>query len=167
MKITMFKLYKTSIICSSALGIFVIVGSIIFTIYYYSGVGLDDFIVLLDAIPIGIAISLFPILINYKQLTHVFLNHEKCISYSLLRKKLCQININENVFYSFFDVRFAYAPSVKFIALSNMPFKCEQNHKSILEKKFYGSYDQKQIIIFPYDDYVAPLLNLDNWHKIN
>ena len=167
MKISMFKFYKTTIICFMTLGIFAIIGSIIFTVYYYSGVGLDDYIVLLWVIPMGIAVSLFPILINYKQLTHVFLNHEKCISYSLLRKKLCQINLNEPVFYSFFDVRFAYTPSVRFIALSNIPFRCEQNPKSFFEKKFYGSYDQKQIIIFPYGEQVVPLLNLDNWHKIN
>lgn len=167
MKISMFKFYKSTIIFCSILGIFTIVGSIIFTIYYYSGVGLDDYIMLFLVIPIGIGVSLFPIIINYKQLTHVFLEHDKCISYSLLRKNLCQINFNESVFYSFFDVRFLYEPPIRFIALSNMSFKCVQDTKSIFEKKFYGTYNQKQIIIFPYDDQVVPLLNLDNWHRIN
>ncbi len=164
MKISMFKFYKTSVISFIALATILIIASLAYTAFYTDG-EMDECIMMYISIPIGFAISLFPILINYRQLTHVSLDHDKCISYSLLGKKLCQINYNEYVFYSFFDVRFAYAPPVRFIALSNLPFVCNQNPKSIFEKKFYGAYDQKQIIIFPYDDQVAPLLNLDNWQK--
>lgn len=167
MKISMFKFYKSSFICLLSLGLCVISGSIIFTISNYQGVGIDDFIMLFLVVPIGIVVSLFPVLINYKQLTHISLDHEKCISYSLLGKRLCQTNYNITVFYSFFDVRFAYVPPVRFIAISNMPFKCEQNPKSVFERKFYGCYNQSRIIIFPYDDKVASFLNLDDWHKIN
>ncbi len=167
MKINMFKFYKISCICLLSLGLCVILGSIILTICNYQGIGIDDFIMLFLAVPLGIVISLFPVLINYKQLTHISLDHEKCISYSLLGKRLCEINYHTTVFYSFFEVKFLYAPPVRFIAISNMPFKCEQNPKSIFDKKFYGCYDQSRIIIFPYDDKVALFLNLDDWQKIN
>lgn len=134
MKISLLKYYKTSIISLSALGIFAIVLSFIFT--FFDGSNLDDYIMLFVTVPVGIAVSLFPILINYKQLTCVVLSHEKCISYSLLRKKLCQINFDEHVFYSFFDVRFSYKPVVRFIALSNMPFNCEQNNNISFKRSF-------------------------------
>lgn len=166
MKIGLLKYYKSNFICFLMLGVCIIVGAIIFTFYYYQGEGLDDFIMLFLAVPIGIVISLFPILISYKQLNFVYLENDMCVSYSLLKKKLCQVNYNERVFYSFFDVKFAYAPVVKFIALSNTPFLCKQNPESFLEKKFYGTYDNTRIIVFPYDKQVAQRLNIDDWHNV-
>lgn len=167
MKISMFKFYKTSIIVGLVYGSIVLIGSIIISVYYATGNILDDCILPICGITLALLGGLSPALINVRQLNHVYLDHERCISYSLLRQKLCQVNYNEYVFYSFFDVRFAYAPPVKFIAISNMPFKCEQNPKSIFDKKFYGYYDRSRIVIFPYDDKVASFLNLDDWKKIN
>ena len=151
----MFKFYKNSFIFSLTLGIFVIVGSVIFTINYYRGVGVDDFIMLFLGIPIGVLNALFPIFLNYRQLIYIVLDERKCISYTLFKKKLCQVDFDRYVYYSFFDVKFAYSPLVKFIALSNMPFICNQNSKSVFEKKFYGAYDQRKIIVFPYDNQLA------------
>ena len=119
MKISMFKFYKYSIIFFISSGLFVIFGSIILTIYYYRGVGIDDFIMLFLAVPTGIGTSLLPVILYYKLLTHISLDHEKCISYSLLGKQLCSTNYNTTVYYSFFDVKWTYEP-VRFIAISNI-----------------------------------------------
>lgn len=167
MKINMFKFYKAGIICLLTLGIIEIIGSIIFTAYYYTGNGIDDCIILFIAFPIGLVVALFPICISYRQLTYVLLDDTKCTSYSLLRKRLCEVDFKESVFYSEFYVKFAYKPRVKFIALSNEPFVCKQNSESAFEKKFYGAYNQNKIIIFPYDEHTSPLLNLDEWHAVN
>ena len=167
MKISMFKFYKIDIICFLTLGIFVIVGSIIFTIYYYSGNGVDDYIFLLLCIPLGIFIILFPICLFYRALIYVLFEDKKCTSYSLLKKKLCEVDLSNRVFYSEFYVKFLYVPPIKFIALSNEPFVCKQNPKSILERGFYGSYNQKKIIIFPYDEQIASFLSFDEFQRIN
>jgi len=158
MRINMFKFYKTSFICSLILGIFTIIGSVIFTIYYYSGVGIDDFIMLFIGVPLGLSIIIFPICINYRQLGYITIDKNECISYSFFKREICRIDFCKRVYYSFFDVKFSYSPSVKFIAFSNQPFICNQKSNSVFKKSFYGSYDKTQIIILPYDKNLPLLL---------
>lgn len=166
MTIPMFKFYKNSIICFAAIGLLIIIGSLVFTAYYQTGDGADDYIMLFVAVPIAVLIALFPIFLNYKHLTQVQLNENHCVSYTLCRKKLCTVDFKKPVFYSAFYVRFAYAPPVKFIAVSNVPFTVEQNCTLLSKRGFYGAYNQKRIIVFPYDEQVASLLNLEKWEKI-
>ncbi len=161
MKISMFRFYKTSIITALVYGMIVLIGSIILSCYYATH------IFLIIGLAFALLAAVFPIKIYHRNLTHVLLEREKCIAYSLFNQKLCQVNFNEKTFYSFFDVRFLYAPPVRFIALSNTPFQCVQNTKSIFEEKFYGVYNQKRIVIIPYDAQVAPLLKLNAWCKNN
>ena len=167
MKISMFRFYKTQIITGFVYGIVVLIGTIIISTHYATGNILDDCILPICGFSLALIGGLSPVLINIRQLNRVVLKHDSCISYSIFRRKLCEVKYSERVFYSLVDVRFAYAPPVRFIALSNRPFTCEQNPKSIFGKKFYGTYDQNQIILFPYDGQVAPLLNLKDWYKMN
>lgn len=167
MKISMLKCYKTNIICFATLGLLMIVGAIVFTVYYYTGSGLDDYIMLFIAVPGGLCIALFPILLNYKHLTHLVLNTQICTSYSFLGKKRCTVHFAEKVYYAVFYVQFAYAPQIRFIALSNEKYVCENRPRSIFEKSFYGKYNPKKIIVFPYDEKVAPLLHLNDWIRVN
>ena len=136
------------------------VGAIVFTVYYYTGSGLDDYIMLFLAVPEGLGVALFPILLNYKQLSHAVLDTQTCTSYSFLGKKHCTVHFAEKVYYAVFYVKFAYTPQIRFIALSNEKFVCENRPRSIFEKSFYGKYNPKKIIVFPYDEKAAPLLHL-------
>lgn len=158
MKINTLKFYKVSFVCFFILGLIVIISSIIFTIDHCVGAGVDDLIMLFIGIPAGLAIVIFPWIINYKQLIYVVFDKTTCTSYSLFKKKLCQIDFEKPIYYFIFNVTFSYAPSVKFVSISNMPFICEPKAKSIVKKKFYGNYDTKKIIIFPYDDNIAKRL---------
>ena len=162
MKINMFQFYKRTTICFFVLAIIVLSGSVLLVFAFWTGCK-EDFIILISGTLISTICFCFPILLNYRQLTRVLLDTEKCTSYSFLGKILCEIQLDKNVLYSIFFVRFAYAPAVKFIAISNEPFVCEQLQKNFLEKTFYGTYNQKKIIIFPYDEKVIPYLNLDKW----
>lgn len=166
MSIYTFKFYKNSIICFAVIGLLVIIGSVVFIAYYHTNEGVEDYIMLFITIPAAVMIALFPILLNYKHLTQVQINENNCVAYSFLRRKLCTVHFNEQVFYSVFYVRFAYAPPVKFIAVSNEPFSFEHNHKHISKRSFYGAYNQKKIIVFPYDEQVAALLNPEKWKQI-
>ena len=174
MKISMFKFYKARCIFFLIMGAALIAGAIAFTIYFYSGAGIiEDFLLLILAVPMAPIIALLPFFMSYGQMTHVILDEGKCVSYSLLNKKLCRVRYDKDVFYSFFYVKFLYEPEVRFIALSNSPFQCRQTLAEItditgaLKKKFYGTYNQRKIIVFPYDETVAPLLHLDDWHMNN
>ena len=160
MKINMFRFYKTGCVCFFILGLFIIIGSIIAAFQFYRNIGIGDFIIVFVGVPIGVVVALFPIFLYYKQLTYVTLEKNKCTSYSLFKKKLCQVDYNIKVYYSFFDVNFLYSPTVKFVALSNMPFECD-NRVGIIKKGFYGSYDQTKIIIIPYDNQVSSMIKLD------
>ena len=166
MIIHMSKFYKTSIICFIVIGLLIIISALVFTVYYHNGEGLSDYIMLFVTVPIALLTILFPILLNYKHLTQVHLNENTCIAYSFLRKKLCTVNLKKQVFYSVFYVRFAYAPQVKFIAVSNAPFTVEQNCNCISKRGFYGAYNKKKIIVFPYNEQVASLLYLEKWEPI-
>ncbi len=162
MKIRTFNYYKTTITVFLALGVLLNIFAFIMA------VDIDEYIFFYYSIPISLVIAFFPIIIDYKHIISVHLDHEKAISYSLLNKKLCQVNFKDTVFYSFFDVKFLYATSVKFIAVSNEPFLCDENCKSSFKRGFYGSYDQKSIIVFPYNtDYplLRTLLNDKNWRN--
>lgn len=166
MTIHMLKFYKNSIICFAAIGLLIIIGALIFTAYYQTGEGVDDYIMLFVAVPIAVLIALFPIFLNYKHLTQVQLNENHCVSYTLCRKKLCTVDFKKPVFYSVFYVRFAYAPPVRFIAVSNAPFAVAQNCNSLSKRGFYGAYNRKEIIVFPYDEQVASQLHLEKWEQI-
>lgn len=154
----MFKFYKIGIATSIALGFIIIIGSVILTIFCR----LSN-VIFLIAVPCGLMIALFPILLNHRQLTNVLLSESEVVSYSLFGEKLCAVSLGEPVFYSFFYVRPPCEPEIEFIAISNESFICDNDFKSFSKKRFYGSYDRKTIIIFPYDEQVAPLLNIDNW----
>lgn len=151
MRISMFKFYKTSCLVFAILGMLVIAGSIIFTALYYGGTGFDDFIMLLIGIPLGAFIAAFPIIMNYRQLTSVILEETMYTSYTLFKKKLCQVDFNKEVYSCFFDVRFPYCLPVKFIAISNVPFSLSKNAESNDLNRFLGTYDQSRIIILPED----------------
>ena len=62
----------------------------------------------------------------------------------------------------FFDVRFTYSAPMKFVALSNEPFSCVSRN-GVFKAGFYGAYDPKKIIVFPYDNKTAPWLAVDCW----
>lgn len=165
MTIHMYKFYKNSIICFATISLLIIIGALIFTAYYQTGDS-ADFIMLFAAVPIAVLIALFPIFLNYKHLTQIRLYENTCIAYSFLRKKLCTVDFEKQVYYSVFYVRFAYAPQVEFIAVSNAPFTVEQNGNTFSKRGFYGAYNQKRIIVFPYDAQVASLLHLEKWEPI-
>lgn len=135
------------------LGFIVIIGSTAFSFYFQTG-----YIVNLLGLSVGALCSIFPILLNYRQLTHVVLKNDECISYSFLHKKLCVINLKEDVYYSLFYVRFSYAPKIQFIALSNESFSIAQSSKNLMSKSFYGEYNQKKIIILPYDEHIFQMI---------
>ena len=166
MRIRMFKFYRTSCTVFAILGILVIAGSLIFTVHYYCGTGIDDFIMLIICIPLGAFITTFPIILNYRHLTSVILKENKYTSYTLFRKKLCQVDCNEEVYSCYFNVCFLFSPPVKFIAISNAPFSCAKDVKSNDSNRFFGTYDQTRIIIFPFDETIAnkqPNHQLHRW----
>ena len=162
MKIRTFNYYKTTITVFIALGVLLNISSLVMAIE------IDEYKIFYYSIPISLVIAFFPIIIDYKHIISIYLDHEKAISYSLLNKKLCQVNFKDTVFYSIFDVKFLYATSVRFIAVSNEPFLCDENCKSVFKRGFYGSYDQKSIIIFPYITgypLLQSFLNDENWRN--
>ncbi len=163
MKISLFKFYRNCFIIFWTAAILVIVSSIITTICF--GVETKEgFLILFWGFSLGMICIVFPVLLNYRQLTYVIFEKHICSAYSFTHKKLCSIELNQNVFYAEFFVRFALTPQVKFIALSNEPFICSQS-QSYFGKKFYGSYNQTKILIFPYDEQVIPYLRFECWNK--
>ncbi len=163
MKIGLFKFYRNGIIVFWTIATIVIVSSIIMTINF----GVEDkggFLFLLLGFLLGIFCIVFPVLLNYRQLTYVIFEKHRFSAYSLAHKKLCSVELDQNVFFAEFFVQFALASRVKFIALSNAPFIVNQP-QSIFDKNFYGSYDQTKILIFPYDEQVIPYLHFELWNK--
>lgn len=169
MRISNAKQYHGDIVVFAILGIIIAVGSIVLTAYYYTGAGADDYFLLFIAVPCSILCFLFPIILNYRQLTYVLLDNTKCTSYTLLHKKLCTVDLQNTVYYTLFDVWFPYRPKVKYIALSNDTFECDHNNKKIdlYKRKFYGKYNRKSIVIFPYDERTVSFLNFDDYRMIN
>ncbi len=144
MKISMFKLfYNYDIIIAWILSLLIIIGGIIFTVCFFQGKSiLDDFLVLFITVPLGLMFSVFPIVINYRQLTTVLLEKEKCTSYSFFNKKLCRVDYDKNVFYALFEVNFPRAMPIRFIAISNENFECDKSfgiNRNGYKNEFYGS----------------------------
>ena len=171
MEINLFKSYRHNVIFFLVLGLLIIIGSIIFTVYYYEGIGFDDYIMLLLGVPIGLIPIIFPFCICSKRFfTQVVLEENKCTSYSFFKKELCVVNFNKKVYFTFFNILSrSYNPrpyGVKFIAVSNEPFVCNQNTLNIFKGIFQGTYDYKKIIIFPYYSETIKLLKHENWSYI-
>lgn len=143
----MFRFYKTSILVFIIIGFVIIIGSVIFSFYFDTGL-----IFVVFGLLASVLCFLFPILLYYRQLTYVVFENDKCISYSFFHRKLCTVDLRDNIFYSFFYVRFMYMPSIQFIALSNEPLTDNQTSKKLTGKSFFGEYNQKKIIIFPEED---------------
>ncbi len=158
MKIKMWKLYFSDIICFSVLGICMIIGTVVYTALHYTGEGADDFFMIFIGVPMGVLIAAFPFVLNYRNMTRILIADGRCAAYSLLEKKICEVDLNEKIYQARFYVRFRFQPERKFVAVSNEPFVCERRQKSIFEKKFYGTYDRKKVIVFPYDQKAASLL---------
>lgn len=156
--INMWKIYLNGIVCFLTLGAVAIVGSVVYTVYTYTGGGADDLILLFIGVPMGVLIAVFPFLVNYRNMTRILISDERCVAYSLLGKKICEVDLNEKIYQARFYVRFQFQPERKFVAVSNEPFVCERRQKSLFEKKFYGTYDRKKVIVFPYDEKAASLL---------
>ena len=53
MIIHMSKLYKLDIIFSTTFALVIIIGALVFTFYYYTGSGVEDYIMLFCAIPMA------------------------------------------------------------------------------------------------------------------
>ena len=158
MKINMWKIYLNGIVCFLTLGAVVIIGSVVYTVYHYTGGGADDLILLFIGVPMGILIVAFPFLVNYRNITRILISDDRYVAYSLLGKKICEVDLNEKIYQARFYVRFRFQTERKFVAVSNEPFVCERRRKSLFEKKFYGTYDRKKVIVFPYDEKAASLL---------
>lgn len=165
MIIHMSKLYKLDIIFSTTFALVIIIGALVFTFYYYTGSGVEDYIMLFCAIPMATG-ALTPIIISHRHLTQVHLDKNGCVAYSFLRKKLCMVDFRKPVYYSFFYFfsKIPHAPRVEFIAVSNERFAIPD--KSTRKKGFYGAYDQRKIIIFLYEEKVSELLNIEKWEQI-
>ena len=162
MKIHLIKLYKTTILFFLVSGTAVIIGTVILTVVSGQVNEPGGRIMLILSISMGIALICFPFLLFGKNLSSVALSDENCISCSFLGKFLCPVDYSRPVFYSFFDVRFTYSAPMKFIALSNEPFSCVSRN-GVFKAGFYGAYDPKKIIVFPYDNKTAPWLAVDCW----
>ena len=164
MKINMTKFYKATICTFLFLGVLIILWPLVFVIIYIDE-KLEAGVVLGASFVVGVAIASFPFLLNYRQLFYVYVGENGSTSYTLLGRKLCQVDYNQDVFYIFFNVKFLYACPVKFIAISNTPITYKENQTSYL-KRFYGSYNRKQVIVLPYYNRVKQFLNLDDWFKL-
>ncbi len=160
MKIRLSPLYRCQFALFTAFGLLIILGVIVFTVFYGFGTGFEKAMMLFLGILSGLALIGFPFCLNHRQLSHVCLEETGCSAYSLLNQRLCQVEFQKPVFYAFFDVRFPYAAPVRFIALSNHAFFCDH-------KRFYGTYDRKNIIIFPCDAKTAAQLRLDDWQRLS
>lgn len=158
-KINMIKFYKTSITVFGVISLIIIAASVAFAILFQTS-GAEGVLMLLFGIFAGIMCLLFPILLNGRQLTRVLLSADKAEAYSFLGRKLCSVDFGKEVFSAPFDVRFPYAPPVKFIAVSNETFADPKQ-----SKRFYGTYDRKKIIIFPYDEQTAQFINTESRNK--
>lgn len=163
-KIKMWKFYLADIICFLTLGVVVIIGSVVFTAYYYSGAGTDDLIMLFIGVPTGVLIAVFPFVSNYRNMLYIQIDDDKCTSYSLNGKKVCEVDFHEKVYRSYFYVRFQFIPQLKFIAIANEAFVCEQPQQSIFKRKLYGKYPREKVIVFPCEAVRAKKLNW-NWER--
>lgn len=159
MKINMIRFYKTAIIVFGIISLIIIMVSVVFAILFQTG-GAEGVLMLLLGIFAGIMCLLFPILLNGRQLTRVQLSADSAEAYSFLGRKLCSVDFSKEVFSAPFDVRFPYAPPVKFIAVSNEPFADPKQ-----SKRFYGTYDREKIIVFPYDEQTAQFVNTESRNK--
>ncbi len=164
-KIKMWKLYLDAIICFSVLGICMIIGSVVYTALQYTGGGADDFFMIFIGAPMGLLIAAFPFMLNYRNMTRILIADGRCTAYSLLGKKICEVDLNKTIYRTDFYVRFRYKPERKFVAVSNEPFICERRQKRLFEKKFYATYDRKKVIVFPYDPKAASLLRSGDSRK--
>lgn len=166
MRISMFRFYKISIVLFVILGFSIIIGSAIFTAYYSIGDSIDNYVMLILGVPVGLIIAVFPLSIYHRQLTRISIDDCRCVSYSILQKKLCSVSFDQTVYYSIFYVTFLYAKQVRFIALSNEPFTCELHHTNLNRKSFFGTYDTSKIVVLPYDETTIPLLRVYEWHCV-
>lgn len=159
MKISMIKFYKSTLIVFGVISLIIIAAAVAFALLFRTG-GREGVIMMLLGVFAGIMCMLFPIVLNGRQLTRVRLSDDEAVSYSLFGKELCSVDFSKNVFSTPFDVRFSYAPPTKFIAVSNESFADPKQ-----SKRFYGTYDRKKIIIFPYDEQAAQFINTENLNK--
>lgn len=161
-----FKMYKATIICFFVIG-FVILGISITLTVCYSSENENLFIFSAIGIPAACSCCIFPLLLYYKHLPWILMEKHMCTSFSFFpRKKLCTVDFNKDVYFALFFVRCLYSQPLQFIAISNTTFSCDRRSGYVKGKSFYGSYNTKQVIVFPYDATILPFELMENWHMI-
>ena len=84
---------------------------------------------------------------------------EKTItSHGLFGTLLCAVDREKPVYYAMVDLRSMEGTS-HFIAISNAEFSCGAE-KEVLGHCFFKRYDRKQVILLPYDEKTARMLDV-------
>ncbi len=95
--------------------------------------------------------------------THVIVEEHQFTSYSVFNRKLYTLDLAKLVYYEIFKARVDLFYIHDFIALSNDPFELE-DHKD--KRGFFVRYDQRSLLVMPYNDKTKPLVQINKWERI-
>ena len=161
MKIYLSKYWRINSLVNFCVMIFIIVGTVLFFVWSNDS---EDYIMVLAASLYVLILGC--ILVGSKRFhTYVIVEKHEIYSYSLFSKKLCTITTTNPIYYAVFTTPQGLNTS-KFIALSNEPFEYQTTY-GVAKVRFIQHYNMEKIIVLPYNIQTIPILNLDEWHKIN
>lgn len=162
MKIYLSDYWRKNFVFNLCCVILIVLGTIIFCLWSRDK---EDYIfTIFSLFP---AVPLIAILLSSKRfLTYVRIEDNKIISYSFRNKKLCVVNTHCEVYYSLFISPQGLLGTAEFIAISNEPFKC-QDDLNPLKKRFITRYDMNKQIILPYQKDVVSSLKLNCWIEVD
>ncbi len=129
---------------------------------YYGVTGVERFLMPIFAFP-GVVASIWVLQGDIRRLTHVIPEEHQFTAYSVFNKKLYTLDLTRPVYYGIFNARQDLFYFNDFIALSNEPFKFEEDKDW---RYFIVRYDLNTLLVMPYNDKTKPLMQLEKWERI-
>ena len=162
MKIYLSKYWRQSSLCVLCLIIVLVVGLLLFRIWSNSE---EDYIMVICVTWFVLVLGCI-LFCSKRFLTYAIIEKHQIHAYSFFSKELCTIRTTDPIYYALFTTPQGVKSQSEFIALSNEPFEYQATY-GIAKVRFIQHYNLAKQIVLPYNDQVAPLLNLENWHKMN
>ena len=162
MKIYLSKYWRQSSLFILCMMMLLVVGSVAFCIW---GNDREDYIFVLCVAWFVLILGCI-LLCSKRFLTYAIVEKYQIHSYSLLSRKLCTITSTKPTYYAVFTSPQGAMTQNEFIVISNESFEYQATY-GIAKVRFIQHYNMAKQIVLPLNDQVAPLLNLDDWHKIN
>ncbi len=162
MKIYLSKYWRQSSLFILCLMVLIVIGVVFFCLWSRDR---EDYIMVLCGAWFEFVLGCI-LLCSKRFLTYAVVERHQIHSYSLFSKKLCTINTAAPVYYALFSSPQGAFGIGRFIVISNAPFVYQATYGRA-KVRFIQHYNMAKQIVLPFNDQVAPLLNLDAWHKNN